>query len=251
MRYPVKKLLPVLLLALIAPTSRAAILYLQYTGSFSATGTIDGVSFSSSDWTLEFGFDSATADSDTENGQVGNFTGAIVSGALRIGSTTYSLSGSSAGGNIRLYHVTGANTYGQIYTNPNSGGNIQIYTSAAAMVPSVFSDPNSLNTLVIGSSLSNATKDSNFTATSGLRFDYNSDSFYGYDHRLRTSSGEMIEFSGDTAAESGLMSIMISDASISAVPEPATSGLIFAAISCGAAVLRRRSRGRALETAKA
>ncbi len=243
-----KILAATLLLALAAPDLHASVVYVQYSGIGTASGSIDATPFSNEDWTLEFGLDTAAPDTYTADPNVGFFDAAIVSGSLRLGSITYTLSGSSSTGRVALWNVADFNTNrGAIEVRPDSGGYASFLVSAAAMVPSVFTSSSDIGSLIPGSSISNTTKDGrpqDGGNSSSLRFDYYSDPDFGYDERLVTSTGLAIQLIAYSAPLSGTMTVSVSSNSVldpvSSVPEPASTLPIVCLL--GSALLLRRHR---------
>lgn len=241
-----------LLLALAAPALHASVVYVQYSGTGTASGSVDGTPFSDQDWILEFGLDTTVPDNYTVDPNVGFFDAAIVSGSLRLGSITYTLSAASSTGNAELWHVADFDTNrGTIDVRPSSGGYASFLVAAAAMVPSVFTDSSNLGSLIPGSSISNITKDgrpSDGGNSSDIRFDYDSDPDFGYDERLITSTGSAIQLFAYSAPLSGTMTVSISSSSVfapvSSVPEPASSLPIVGLF--GSALLLRRHRTHSL-----
>jgi hypothetical protein len=247
-----KLLAATLLLALTAPALHASVIYVQYSGIGTASGAIDATPFSDEDWTLEFGLDTTAPDTHTADPNVGFFDAAIVSGSLRLGSITYTLSGASSTGRVELWHVADFNTNrGAIEVRPDSGGYSSFLVSAAAMVPSVFTSSSDIGSLIPGASISNITKDGrpqDGGNGSSLRFDYDSDPDFGYDERLITSTGSAIQLLAYSVPLSGTMTVTVSSTSVfapvSSVPEPASTLPIVSLL--GSALLLRRHRSRSL-----
>lgn len=247
-----KILATTLLLALAAPALQASVVYVQYSGTGTANGSIDTVPFSNQDWILEFGLDTTVPDNYIADPNVGFFDAAIVSGSLRLGSITYTLSAASATGNAELWHIADFNTNrGTIGIRPSSGGYASFLVAASAMVPSVFTDSSDLGSLIPGASISNITKDGrpqDGGNGSEIRFDYDSDPFFGYDERLITSTGSAIQLFAYAAPLSGTMTVSISSTSVfapvSSVPEPASTLPIVSLL--GSALLLRRHRTHSL-----
>jgi hypothetical protein len=249
---PMKLLTTTLLLALAAPALHASVVYVQYSGIGTASGSIDDSPFSDEDWTLEFGLDTTAPDTHTGDPNVGFFDAAIVSGSLRLGSITYTLSAASAIGKADLWHIADFNTNrGAIGIRPSSGGSASFLVAAAAMVPSVFTDSSDLGSLIPGASISNITKDGrpqDGGNGSEIRFAYDSDPDYGYDERLITSTGSAIQLFAYSAPLSGTMTVTVSSTSVfapaSSVPEPASTLPIVSLL--GSALLLRRHRTHSL-----
>jgi hypothetical protein len=247
-----KLLTTTLLLALAAPALHASVVFVQYSGIGTASGSIDATPFSDENWTLEFGLDTTAPDTNIADPNVGIFNAAIVSGSLRLGSITYTLSGASATGRVALRHIADFNTNrGAIEVSPDSGGYSSFFVSAAAMVPSVFTSSSDIGSLIPGVSISNITRDGGPAAGgngSSLQFDYDSDPDYGYDNRLITSTGSAIQLLAYSAPLSGTMTVTVSSTSVfapaSSVPEPASTLPIVSLL--GSALLLRRHRSRSL-----
>lgn len=228
--------------ALMAVSLPAQIVYLQYsgTGSATASGAIDGAAFSGLDWTLEFGVDTSVADNSSDP-NVGYYPGSIVSGNLRLGSTTYALAGNSITGAVQLTQVTGMDDYGSVEVLPDSGGSTEFRASAGSVVPRMFSDQNNFASLNVGASMTNTVPDG-FNNYATVNFDYDPDPDGGHDYRLLTTDAHMIQLFAAAAAGSGDMTLTISATSMAPVPEPATVAVLIAAVCGGVAVLVRRRR---------
>lgn len=227
-------------LSLFVSTISAQAVFVQYSGSGTGNGSVDETGFSNADWTLEFGVDTTTVDSQGDTDQ-GEFSGAIVSGALTLDSTTYTLTSASTSGRIVLINRTDVNDNGAIFAQTTNGG-VSFNVGQAAMVPSVFTDPNSLGSLIAGSSVSNTLVDGH-GSSSYLGFELLDGKSGQTDGRLVSVGGGLITFTATAASGSGAMTVAISNTSmVSAVPEPAQAGLLMALGGFSLVLLRRRRR---------
>lgn len=227
-------------LAVAAVGARAQVVYLQFSGTGTAYGSLDGVVFSALDWTLEIGIDTTVSDVAGDPGQ-GVFPSSIVSGALRLDASTYTFDGNSAFGNTVLTYATDVNDYGSVTMYFNNGGYGEFRAGAAAVVPLLFSDPHDLASLNPGASLTNIVPD-HYVNASYFSFSYDPDPNVGFDYRITTTDGHRIQLTAYADGGSGDMTAAVTSSSIVPVPEPATTVALLAGAAGLVAVIVRRRR---------
>ena len=181
--------------------ANAQIVYLDFKGN-NASGSINNVNFSNFSWTIEYAVDTNTAN----NGSNG-FIGAISAGNLLLNDVSYTLSGTSATGNVFLIKN---NQNDQVSINPTSGGYVQFLTNTGNIYPALFGNPQNLNSANLGATLNNTTTDS-----------FNNTSYVNYQSSQKViTTTDNISLFASTPPASGQWSISVLNQSTFPAPVP-------------------------------
>jgi hypothetical protein len=194
-----------------ANAATASIIYLQFSGG-NASGSVAGTPFSGASWSLEYGVNTATADSGGSPA-FGQFLDSITQGTLEINSTIYKLTGTSATGQISLDNDSLSETGGGnvAVVNPTSGGFMQFFTGANHIYPAIFTNNDNLSTAVLGASVTDNTTDA-FHNRSILSFANAGNQFEAGD-ALFGPGGEQILIFASSPAASGDFTFAVSGTS--------------------------------------
>lgn len=217
--------------------------YIKITGD-AGDGSIGATPFSAQPWAIEYQVEPSTPDSNPSAGN-GVFSGALLGGTVKIGSTVYQLSGTSKSGTLSTSDVSKIGYDGDgLNLNPGSGGFIQFQVGDNQIFPQLWSDNNSLASSVPGSpTLISNTADS-FNNISMVRFASSQVGpiFLHFDNRLQTTAGALIALTQSDSPAGGHFTLSVSTVPTQAVPEPSTFILSGLGLIGVLAVARRRSR---------